>query len=133
MSLKTLLNTTVIPAAIGAAGAIAAKKLGYDISMIEGARQAVIASLPITVLAYSSEDSTDKFDEWAGDHPYLAPIALGATGAVVMLGGGACMEWLTKYPISEKFVAGCGGLLGIIGGIRSYSRGKNFATEVYSP
>jgi hypothetical protein len=125
MGIKRLINYTVVPAAIGAAAGFAAQKMGYDISAVEGMKQAVMAGLPAAALfSSSSQESMDEAYKFCGKHPYTVPaLAAGLMAGLYALGG-LGMEWLSESDISQGFTSAVGGLEGAVSGMLASTVGR---------
>ncbi len=128
MGFRKLMSYTIVPAAVGAGAGFIAQKMGYDISALDGMRQLVMAGLPWAALEASFpkdnnyNDYNNEFDDYAADHPYLAP-ALSALGCVALFSvGGVAMEAFSRMVISQPFTAVAGGLTGMVEGMISSTK-----------
>lgn len=125
MGIKRIINYIIAPAIIGGGVGFAAQKMGYDISAVEGMKQAVMAGLPIAVLSNSiNQESMDEVDEFCGEHPYLVPVLAAGLMAGLYYLGGMGMEWLSKSDISQGFTSVVGGLEGAIFGMWASTAGR---------
>lgn len=125
MGIGRLISYVGIPALVGAGAGVIAHKIGYDFSALEGMRQTVIAALPAAALfSTASRENLEEWWDWAGDHPYIAPVLAGGFLAGLYYLGGLGMKHLTQSNVSQGFVAIAGGLEGILKGMMSSVIGR---------
>ena len=121
MGFGKLLGYTIGAGLTGMVVAGIAQGIGYDISIGEGFRHALLVSIPgAAIFSYDNEDY--EYPDWIEDSPYLAAFggAVVFSGALVL--GSLLIETLTRTPISQVFAAAVGGLEGaVVGMLESYS------------
>jgi hypothetical protein len=114
MSIGRKLSRAVSYVAV-TAGVGALASLGFeDMSAVEGARQAVIAGLPLAI-ATGSNGTAREFD-FAERHPILSPIVGAGVASTAFYLGGRAMEYLTRIELNHPFIFAAGVLGGAISG-----------------
>jgi len=130
---RKLYENVVLPLALGAGVGFIAQKIGFDMTAMEGMKQSLLTTLGAATLYTSIKNRSEEDSYYANhdnppidpkEHPYLTS----AISAVVIAGmycvASAGIEFLTKIPISQKFVSIVGGLEGALGGVIIHSRAR---------
>lgn len=113
MGVARLFRYTAFSAAIGAAASYFT-----DMSVGEGARQALVAGLPMALaLSTLSVEKNNGICQLAKDDPYLFPVLSTAVSASAFLLGALGIEGLTGRTFNYQLVASVGALEGALVGV----------------
>ncbi|MBI1969028.1 hypothetical protein HYS49_03900 [Candidatus Woesearchaeota archaeon] len=105
-----IVGYAIVPAAFGAVGSF----VDYDISLLEGMRQMIVAGLPMAAfLGSSTKGGSEAVKELAVDHPYAFPALSAVLFAALYAFGGLGMEALTGTELNQGFTGAVGGLEGL--------------------